>query len=175
MNLKQKESLVALAGFAAVVAAAGWFGARNSPKDPRAKLWYSRLKKPSYNPPDYVFPIVWTGLYSLIAVSGWRVWESENSPERTRALWLWATQLASNAEWTKIFFGEHRPTLALVDIVGLETAIVKYIAAAEKVDRPAALCFVPYAAWVAFAAVLNAEIALRNPRAYKKFPRPKSA
>ena len=53
--------------------------------------------------------------------------------------------------------------------------IVRYIATARKVDTGAALCFVPYAAWVGFATVLNADIARRNPEAWKKFPQPKAA
>jgi translocator protein len=175
MDSTKSKSVLALAGFGAAVAAAGWFGARHSPKDLRTKLWYSRLDKPNFNPPDYVFPVVWTSLYAMIAISGWRVWEAESSEERSRALRLWASQLASNAEWTKIFFGQHRPTLALADPVMLEATIVKYILAADKVDRAAALCFVPYAAWVAFAGVLNAEIARRNPDAYKKLPRSRAA
>lgn len=171
----KSKSLLALAGFGAAVAGAAWFGSRYSPKDPRTKLWYNRLDKPSYNPPDYVFPVVWSSLYALMAISGWRVWNAEDSPERSRALRLWATQLASNAEWTKLFFGKHQPVSALIDVVGLESMIVRYIATARKVDTGAALCFVPYAAWVGFATVLNADIARRNPEAWKKFPHPKAA
>lgn len=172
---KNSKSLLALAGFGAAVAGAAWFGSRYSPKDPRTKLWYSRLDKPSYNPPDYIFPVVWSTLYALMAISGWRVWQGEDSAERSRALRLWAAQLASNAEWTKLFFGQHRPVGALVDIVGLESMIVRYISSARKVDAAAAWCFVPYAAWVGFATVLNADIARRNPDARKKFPRPEAA
>ncbi|MGB7554824.1 MAG: TspO/MBR family protein [Candidatus Korobacteraceae bacterium] len=171
----RSKTLLALGAFGAAVAAAGWFGSRNSPKDVRTRLWYKRLDKPSFNPPEFVFPVVWTSLYALMAISGWRVWQTEDSGERSRALRLWVGQLSSNAEWTTLFFGQHRPKRALVDIVVLETMIVKYISAADKVDRTAALCFVPYAAWVAFAAVLNFEIARRNPDAHKKFPRPRVA
>lgn len=174
-NSGRSKSMLALAGFGVAVAAAAWFGARNSPKDLRTKLWYSRLDKPSFHPPDYVFPIAWGTLYSLIAISGWRIWEAEKSENRSDALRLWISQLTTNAEWTKIFFGQHRPALALADVVLLESMIVKYIAAADKVDRPAALCFVPYAAWVAFATVLNAEIVRRNPGAHNKFPHPRAA
>lgn len=169
------KSLLALAGFGAAVGAAGWFGARHSPRDTRTRLWYSRLEKPSYDPPEYVFPIVWSVLYGLIAVSGWRVWQQGSSEERAQALRLWAAQLASNAEWTKFFFGQHRPVRALIDVVALETMILRYINTARKVDSAAAWCFVPYAAWVAFATVLNADIARRNPNARELFPRPEAA
>jgi translocator protein len=172
---KDTKSLLALAGFGAAVAGAAWYGSRYSPRDARTRLWFSQLDKPGYNPPDYIFPIVWSALYTLMAISGWRVWSGPDSPERKRALRLWAEQLASNAQWTKLFFGEHRPVAALIDVVALESMIVRYIVNARKVDTAAALCFVPYAAWVGFATVLNADIARRNPNAHRKFPRPEAA
>ena len=76
---------------------------------------------------------------------------------------LWISQLAANAKRSKVFFGQHRPRLALADILALEGAIISYISAAYKVDRAAANAFIPYGAWVAFAAVLNAEIIRKNP------------
>ena len=76
---------------------------------------------------------------------------------------LWISQLAANAQWSKIFFGERRPTLALADVLELEEMIGSY-AAARKVDGAAANAFIPYGAWVAFATVLNPEIARRNPQ-----------
>ena len=54
-------------------AGAAWYGAHYSRKGNRDS-WYGDLRKPSFTPPDEVFPIVWTGLYALIAWSGWRVW-----------------------------------------------------------------------------------------------------
>lgn len=173
--MQRSRSSLALLGFGAAVAGAGFFASRYSPRDSRTNLWFRRLEKPSYNPPDYVFPVVWTALYSLIAISGWRTWQAEDSPERTAALRLWVKQLLANAEWTRLFFGEHRPKRALADVVLLESLIIRYIKAAKKVDRVAAMTFVPYATWVAFATLLNAEIVRLNPDAETKFPRPRAA
>ena len=75
----------------------------------------------------------------------------------------------------QVVFWEAWPVRALADVAALESMIVRYIAAARKVDSTAALCFVPYAAWVGFATVLNADIARRNPDAWKKFPHPRAA
>ena len=170
--MRRRNSSVALLGFGAAVAAAAWVGSRNSPRDLRTKLWYRRLKKPSYDPPDFVFPIVWSALYTLIALSGWRVWREPNSSERTAALRLWISQLLTNAEWTRLFFGKHLPTMSLLSILSLQSAVIEYIIEARKVDKPAAALFVPYAAWIGFAALLNEEIVRRNPGAAKMFPRP---
>jgi benzodiazapine receptor len=169
-QMQKTRSLFALLGFGAAVAGAAYAASRYSPRDARTRLWYDRLDKPAFNPPDAVFPVVWTTLYALMAVSAWRVWQAEASPERSHALRLWATQLASNAEWTKFFFGEHRPKRALLNVVYLECLIIGYIRQAKKVDFAAAACFVPYAAWVGFAALLNQEIVRRNPDATTMLP-----
>jgi benzodiazapine receptor len=156
-------SLIALAGFGLATAGVAWYGTRYSRNGGQGS-WYRDLDKPSFTPPDVVFPVVWTTLYALIAWSGWRIWSAAPSPDRNAALRLWISQLAANAEWSKLFFGAHRPALALMDVLALERMIASYIKTARKVDRAAANAFIPYGAWVAFATVLNAEIIRRNPQ-----------
>ncbi len=156
--------MLALAGFGLVTAGAAWYGSRYSAKASRDS-WYRQLDKPSFTPPDAVFPVVWTSLYALMAWSGWRVWCASPSRQRSAALRLWISQLAANANWSKVFFGDRRPGLALADVIALKGMIASYILMARKVDGAAANAFIPYAAWVAYATVLNAEIARRNPRA----------
>jgi translocator protein len=162
MSNARTGSLLALAGFGLATAGAAWYGTRYSRGNRDG--WYRDLRKPSFTPPDKVFSVAWTTLYALIAYSGWRVWSAAPSRQRDAALRLWISQLAANAQWSKLFFGQRRPTLALVDVFTLEGSIIAYIAAAHKVDRAAAYAFVPYGAWVAFATVLNAEILRLNPQ-----------
>jgi tryptophan-rich sensory protein len=162
MSKSQSRSLLALAGFGLVTAGAAWYGARYSRNASRDRR-YRQLDKPRFTPPPEIIPVVWTSLYALIAWSGWRVWSAAPSRDRNAALRLWMSQLAANAKWSKLFFGEHRPALALTDVIALEGAIISYIAAARKVDRAAAAAFIPYAAWVAYCAALNTEILRRNP------------
>lgn len=164
MTKARSGSLLALAGFGLATAGAAWYGARYSRKGNR-DLWYQSLDKPRFTPPDQAFPVVWTTLYALIAWSGWRVWSTAPSRERNHALRLWLSQLAANARWSELFFGQHRPASALADVLALEGSILAYIRAARKVDRAAGNAFIPYAAWVAFATVLNAEILRLNPQA----------
>jgi benzodiazapine receptor len=162
MSSQRTSSLLALAGFGLATAGAAWYGARYS-RNGNRDSWYRDLNKPSFTPPDKVFPVVWTSLYALMAWSGWRIWSAAPSRQRNAALRLWISQLTANAQWSKLFFGQHRPTLALADVMALELMIFSYMKSARKVDRAAANAFIPYAAWVAFATVLNAEIARLNP------------
>jgi tryptophan-rich sensory protein len=125
-------------------------GALTGPDD-----WYAGLTKPAFNPPAWLFGPIWTVLYVLIAVAGWRIFE------RDRGGWpmkLWWIQLALNFLWTPVFFGAHQIGLALVVILVMLAAILGFIATAWRQDRVAAWLFVPYAAWVAFASILNGSI-----------------
>ena len=121
--------------------------------------WYAGLAKPAFNPPGWVFGPAWTLLYILIAVAGWRIWQRDRGGP---AMKLWWAQLALNFAWTPVFFGAQQIALALVVILLLLATIIAFIAAARRTDRTAAWLFAPYAAWVAFATLLNAAILALN-------------
>lgn len=117
--------------------------------------WYEALAKPSFNPPNWLFGPVWTILYVLIAIAGWRIWQRDRYGA---AMKLWWLQLVLNFLWSPVFFGLEQTGWALVVILALLAAILAFIAAAWKLDRLSAWLFAPYAAWVAFASLLNAAI-----------------
>ncbi|MGD9814700.1 MAG: TspO/MBR family protein [Hyphomonadaceae bacterium] len=121
--------------------------------------WYAGLEKPTFNPPNWIFAPVWTTLYVLIAVAGWRIWVKARS---SAAMLLWRAQLALNFAWSPVFFGAHQIGAALAIIVALFAAILLFIANAWRHDRSAALLFAPYALWVGFASVLNGAIFALN-------------
>jgi tryptophan-rich sensory protein len=121
--------------------------------------WYADLAKPSFNPPGWIFGPVWTVLYVLIAVAGWRTFERDR---RGWPMRLWWAQLALNFLWSPVFFAAHRIDFALVIILLLLTAILAFTASSWRQDSVAALLFAPYAAWVGFASVLNAAIFALN-------------
>ena len=121
--------------------------------------WYAQLAKPAFTPPGRIFGPVWTVLYVLIAVAGWRVWRRDRGGWPMR---LWWVQLGLNFLWSPVFFSAHRIGLALAVVLLLLGAILAFIFTAWARDRVAAWLFAPYAAWVAFAAVLNASIFALN-------------
>jgi translocator protein len=114
--------------------------------------WYAGLAKPPFNPPNWIFAPVWTLLYIMVAVAGWRTWQ--RGP-RSTATAVWFTQLALNFIWSPVFFGAHRISAALVIVAALLATIIAFIVICWARDRAAALLFTPYAAWVGFATLLN--------------------
>jgi benzodiazapine receptor len=124
--------------------------------------WYQALEKPPFNPPDWVFAPVWTALYILIGISAWRVWRLRSFEVTGKSLAVFAVQLGLNLAWSFLFFGLQRIDLALIEIVILLCAIITNTIIFWRIDRLAGLLFVPYAAWVTYATVLNASLWLLN-------------
>jgi tryptophan-rich sensory protein len=121
--------------------------------------WYAGLAKPAFSPPSWLFAPVWTVLYVLIAAAGWRTWQGAR---RGWPMKLWWAQLLLNFLWSPVFFAAQEIGLALAVILLLIATILAFIVAAWPQDRAAAWLFMPYAAWVAFASVLNASIFALN-------------
>lgn len=122
--------------------------------------WYASLDKPAWTPPNGLFGPVWTTLYVLIGVAGWRV-ARHDAPGHDAWL-IWWVQLALNGLWTPIFFGAHRLGLALIVIVTLVAAVAVFIRLTWSRDRSASLLFVPYLIWISYATNLNAAILWLN-------------
>ncbi|MEI8315310.1 MAG: TspO/MBR family protein [Verrucomicrobiota bacterium] len=146
----RSHRLLALGGWVALCFAAAAVGGLCGPGD-----WYAALQKPAWNPPGWVFGPVWSALYTLMAVAAWLVWQQGGWSKQRQPLLIFSAQLALNAGWTPLFFGWHRPDLALAEIILLWLAIAWTSAAFWRVHRPAAWLLAPYLAWVSFAAVLN--------------------
>ncbi|CAA2142159.1 TspO/MBR family protein [Hyphomicrobium sp. ghe19] len=133
--------------FAIIVAAAASSGSSFMPGE-----WYAALEKPSLTPPNWAFPVAWTILYIMIAIAGWLTWRAAGI---TPALVVWASGLILNALWSYVMFGRHDIFLALVDLAALWLAVAAFIALAWPIDPRASYLFMPYLAWVSFAAYLN--------------------
>jgi len=143
-----QTQLPSLAIFIILTACAAGTGALFEPGP-----WYEQLQRPAWNPPNWVFAPVWTLLYIAIAIAGWRTWRVRRSFDA--ALGVWGLQLVLNALWSWLFFGIHSPGAALLDIIAMLAAILSFIVLARRRDKVAAWLFIPYAAWVTFAGVLN--------------------
>lgn len=130
---------------------------------PEIKNWYITLQKPSFTPPNWLFPVAWTLLYILIATAAYLVWKrrDRSSVYKTTVV-IYSIQLALNFSWSIVFFGMHQIFGGLVIIVLLLVCIVLNIAWFGKFTKVAAWLLVPYILWVSYAALLNLNIYLLN-------------
>ncbi len=124
--------------------------------------WYQTLQKPVFNPPDWLFAPVWSTLYLMMAVAGWRVWKRVGLTAGRRAFLVYGLQLVLNLVWSYLFFGIQRIDLALIEIVILLTVIIINMVMFWRIDRLAGILFIPYVLWVFFAQLLNFSLLMLN-------------
>ncbi len=141
------QNYASLVVFVVLVSLAAITGAKFSPGP-----WYLALNKPWWTPPGWVFPVVWTILYVMIAIAGWKVWQAQGFGQ---LLVLWLAQLVLNAAWSWIMFGQKEIGWALVDAGGMWLLIAAFVVMAWPVSQAASILFMPYLLWVTIAFTLN--------------------
>lgn len=124
--------------------------------------WYRALRKPSWNPPDWLFAPVWTALYLLMAMSAWLVWRRGGDGHASLAMLLFALQLVLNASWSPVFFGLRSIGGAMAIIAVLWLAILATVMAFWHVTAASGILMLSYLGWVSFAAALNFAIRRLN-------------
>lgn len=122
--------------------------------------WYKSLQKPSWTPPNWVFPVAWTSIYLLISFAGARVAPLDGN---AYAMAFWGLQIALNTLWTPIFFGLRRLKGSLPVMGGLWLAVAGATYTHWQLDFWAGLAFVPYMVWVTIAFALSIAMVRLNP------------
>lgn len=122
---------------------------------------YGSLTQPFFAPPPQIFPIVWTILYILMAVSAWLIYCSD-SPQKMEALKTYAIQLTLNFFWSILFFRFDMRLLAFFWLLLLIYYIIVMIKQFYEINKWAAYLQIPYLLWCMFAAVLNLSLYLLN-------------
>jgi translocator protein len=125
--------------------------------------WYRDLRKPAWNPPNWVFGPAWTIILGLAAWSGVLAWSSASSAaEYVRILVLFGINILLHMLWSPLFFNLRRPDWALVEIPFLWLSIVALMLGLAPLSTAAIWLLLPYLLWVTFAAFLNLKIVRMN-------------
>ncbi len=127
-------------------------------------LWYRSLREPSFKPPDWLFPVAWSGIEAALAVAGYRLLRATPSAPRSKALALWGWNVVNIGAWSRLFFKRHNLGVSTVAAAGLFASSVALVNEARKVDKTAARAALPLAGWVGFATVLTATLWHLNSR-----------
>jgi translocator protein len=149
-----------LAATTLAVAAAAGTGSIASPR--RVPAWYSRLRKPPYQPPRAAFPIVWTALYgdiattSAVAIERFRAAGDHDKARRYAA--ALSVNLLLNAGWSWLFFRYHKLGASALGAAALTVSSADLARRSAQADPRAGIALSPYPLWCAFATVLATHI-----------------
>ncbi|MBR6640688.1 MAG: tryptophan-rich sensory protein [Clostridia bacterium] len=120
---------------------------------------YEQINTPSFAPPGFLFPIVWSILYILMGIGAYLISKEENN---SKALKLYYTQLVVNSLWSILFFRFKLFAVSTLWLVLLIVLVSFMTYEFYKMNKKAALIQVPYILWIVFAFVLNYSIYLLN-------------
>ncbi len=125
--------------------------------------WYARLRKPSWQPPNWVFGPVWTVILVLAAISAALAWEAATGPGDKA--WVFGVLLVNsilNIAWSGFFFKLRRPDWALAEWALLWLSVLSLIIVLGGYSTTAGLLMLPYIIWVSIAGLLNYRIVQLN-------------
>ena len=125
--------------------------------------WYSRLRKPSWSPPAWLFGPVWAFLYIIIIMTFGTVFYKTFISE-----WSWLTalpfvlNLIFNFAFTPLQFGLQNNLLAAIDIILVLATLIWALVSVWSHARWIVYANIPYLLWVSFATALQLTITYLN-------------
>lgn len=150
INVKQ---LIKCIAFPLLVGALAGLLTRNAMTD------FEVLNKPPLSPPGWLFPVVWTILYTLMGISSYLIRTSDADPQKiSDALNIYFYQLVVNFLWSIFFFNFEWYLFSFIWLILLWILIVIMIKSFEQINKVAAYLNIPYLVWVTFAGYLNFSI-----------------
>lgn len=125
--------------------------------------WYRNLKKPPWQPPDWLFGPAWTLILGLAAWAAVLAWNGAvDDAGRTAIIILYGVNFVFHFLWSPLFFNFRRPDWALVEVVFLWVSVLALCVGLRQFSVLASWLIVPYLVWVSFAAILNLFIVRLN-------------
>jgi len=149
MKINVRKLIISIA-IPLIVGSAAAFFTRDS------MMQFESVNQPPFSPPSWLFPVVWTILYTLMGISSYLISESMASKEAIAdAQMIYYFQLGLNFLWPLLFFGLDWYLIAFLELIALWVAVVVMIRRFVDISPLAAYLNVPYLIWLTFAAYLN--------------------
>lgn len=124
---------------------------------------FESISKPALSPPGWLFPVVWTILYTFMGISSYLILTSGGDLEDIQnAISIYGYQLTVNFLWPTFFFNFKWYFFAFLWLLLLIFLVIAMIRAFYQLDKRAAYLNIPYLLWLIFAGYLNFSVYLLN-------------
>ena len=154
---KNIKSLIASIALPLLVGATAALFTSNAMKE------FAVLNQPPLSPPAWLFPVVWTILYTLMGISSYLILTSNESKEEiAKAIRVYGYQLVVNFLWPTFFFNFGWYLFAFLWLLLLWGLVLFMILRFKEINKLAACLNIPYLIWLTFAGYLNLTIWILN-------------
>ena len=150
---KNNKNYISLTLWVGLLIAIGWV--IGSLTKSEISTWYATLNRSPLTPPNSVFPIAWTILYTIIGICGWLIWLEPSGTQLKTIKTLYIIQLILNWVWSPLFFIYHLTGLSLLVVSFMDILVGTLIWLAYPKIRSVSLLMIPYLLWILFASYLN--------------------
>jgi len=117
--------------------------------------WYANLNRPSWQPPSFIFGIIWPYNFIVLGIAAVVVSQRASKPVAAIYLALFGASVVSALVWAFQFYRPHNLVAASIALMVTVLRTVPMTITLFTVSVPVALAVVPYQVWVAVAAMLS--------------------
>ena len=124
--------------------------------------WYANINKPSWQPPGFVFGIIWPYNFIVLGIASFVIAQRATTSTSLTYILFFALSVAAALTWAYLFYRPHNLTGAAIalTLTALLTIPMTYIL--FTISTPMAIAVMPYQVWVAIAAALSWSIRSLN-------------
>jgi tryptophan-rich sensory protein len=148
MNLRNALSFAGIAIVVIYVVGSGlWVNTGDS--------WYNNLNKPSWQPPGFIFGIIWPYNFVVLGIAAFVIGQRASKPVAFTYLTFFALSVAAALMWAFQFYRPHNFTAAAIALTATAVLTIPMSYILFTISLPIALAVMPYQVWVAIAATLS--------------------
>ena len=124
--------------------------------------WYASLNRPPWQPPAFIFGLIWPYNFIMLGVAAFNVAQSLNRIQTISWLTLFALSITAALIWAYQFYVPHNLTFATIalGVAALLTIPVLYLT--FKASLLVGILLIPYQLWVVIATTLAWGYSTRN-------------
>ena len=124
--------------------------------------WYQSLNQPSWQPPGFVFGLIWPYNFIVIGIALWVI-ASKASPAMVAiSLGLFAISVTFALRWSYLFYEVHDLKAAASSLLTTAILTLPLLIITFSQSIKVGIALIPYQIWIFTAAALGASYAQNN-------------
>mgnify|MGYP002630797134 FL=1 len=124
--------------------------------------WYQSLNQPSWQPPSFVFGLIWPYNFIVIGIALWVIASKASPIVVASAVTLFATGVIIALRWSFLFYEVHDLRGATISLFTTAILTIPFLAITFTQSIKVGIALIPYQIWIFTAAALNANYAANN-------------
>lgn len=124
--------------------------------------WYASLNRPPWQPPDFVFGLIWPYNFIILGVAAARI--AGALPKGEVIIWLscFAVSVVTALSWAYHFYVPHNLSVAAYSLAATAILTIPVLILTFRASIGLGLALLPYQLWVAVASTLAWGYSTRN-------------